>query len=78
MIRIRLARHGSKHRPVYWVVLADARSPRDGKFLCKLGFYNPLRSEVSLDLGQIEHYQARGAQISKTVSHLLKQYIKNT
>jgi small subunit ribosomal protein S16 len=69
-VTIRLARHGAKKRPFYRIVAADSESPRDGKFLEKLGTYNPLRTpaEVKLDLERIE----QGATASDTVRNLFK------
>ena len=49
-VKIRLQRHGSKKRPFYFIVVADARSPRDGKFIQKLGTYNPLTTPATVQL----------------------------
>jgi small subunit ribosomal protein S16 len=72
-VRIRLKRMGAKKRPFYRVIVADARSPRDGRFIATLGTYNPLKdpAEVRLDAEQVRLWLARGAQPSDPVRHLL-------
>ena len=74
--RIRLARAGAKKRPFYKMVVADARSPRDGKFIEKLGTYNPLLAKdnaerVVLKNDRIEYWLSQGAQASERVTKLL-------
>ena len=76
MVRIRLARGGAKKRPYYRIVAADARSPRDGRFLEKLGSYNPmLKSDdpnrVVLREERIRYWLGQGAQISDRVHRFL-------
>ena len=76
-IKIRLARAGSKKRPFYRVVAADSRMPRDGRFIEKLGTYNPLLSKddsnrVKLDLERIKEWLSKGAQTSDRISRLLE------
>lgn len=76
MVKIRLARGGRKNRPVYTIVAADVRSPRDGKFLEKLGQYNPLAKDKmlnSVNQEGIKKWLSQGAQISTTVHSLLKR-----
>jgi small subunit ribosomal protein S16 len=72
--RIRLARVGSKKNPVYRVVVADSRSPRDGKFIEIIGRYNPQSdpSVIDLDEAKVKDWIAKGAQPSETVRRLLK------
>jgi small subunit ribosomal protein S16 len=72
--RIRLARIGSKKNPVYRVVVADSRSPRDGKFIEIIGRYNPQTdpSTIELDEDKIRDWLSKGAQPSQTVQRLLK------
>ncbi|HEU4448808.1 MAG TPA: 30S ribosomal protein S16 [Gaiellaceae bacterium] len=72
--RIRLARVGSKKNPIYRVVVADARSPRDGRFIEIVGRYNPQTqpSTIQLDEEKIRDWIAKGAQPSDTVRRLLK------
>ena len=75
--RIRLARVGSKKNPVYRVVVADSRSPRDGKFIEIVGRYNPQHepSLIELDEEKVRGWLEKGAQPTDTVARLLK--IKN-
>lgn len=72
-VKIRLARHGSKKRPYYRVVVADGRMPRDGRHIDEVGRYNPLTSPktITLDLEKIDEWVAKGAQPSSAVSHLI-------
>ena len=73
-VRMRLARVGSKKNPIYRVVVADSRAPRDGKFLEIVGRYNPQTepSTIDLDEGKVTEWLAKGAQPSEAVSRLLK------
>ncbi len=81
MVVIRLARGGAKNRPYYNVVVADSRARRDGRFIERLGFYNPVASEgaesLRLDLERIKHWAGQGAQLSDTVARLVKQQGKS-
>jgi small subunit ribosomal protein S16 len=72
--RIRLARIGSKKNPVYRVVVADSRSPRDGKFIEIVGRYNPQTnpSTIELDEAKVKDWISKGAQPSDSVQKLLK------
>lgn len=74
-VSIRLRREGAKNRPYYKVVVADSRSPRDGKFIEIIGTYDPkVKGENStLNIDRAEHWMARGAQPSDTVRSLLKK-----
>ncbi|MGO4765895.1 30S ribosomal protein S16 [Cupriavidus sp. 2KB_3] len=80
MVVIRLARGGSKKRPFFNIVAADSRNRRDGRFIERVGFYNPLASgkEESLRLVQdrLTYWQGVGAQLSPTVARLVKQAAK--
>ena len=72
-VHIRLARHGSKKRPFYRVVVADQRNSRDGRFLEHIGSFDPnLESGLSLDLARVNHWKSQGAQPSDTVARLIK------
>lgn len=73
-VKIRLARVGSKKNPVYRVVVADARSPRDGKFLEIVGRYNPQTtpSTIELDAEKVRDWISKGAQPTDPVKRLLK------
>ncbi len=72
--RIRLARVGSKKNPIYRVVVADGRSPRDGRFIEIVGRYNPQTdpSTIDLDQAKIDEWISKGAQPSNTVKRLMK------
>jgi small subunit ribosomal protein S16 len=72
--RIRLARVGSKKNPIYRVVVADGRSPRDGRFIEIVGRYNPQTdpSTIDLDQAKIDEWISKGAQPSDTVKRLMK------
>ncbi len=74
-VSIRLRREGAKNRPYYKVVVADKRSPRDGKFLEMIGSYDPKKpgNNSILDLDRAEFWIARGAQPSDTVRSLIKK-----
>ena len=77
MVVIRLSRGGSKNRPYYNVVVADSRSRRDGRFIERLGFHNPVAPEgveaTRIDMARVEHWVNNGAKLSDTVSRLVKQ-----
>ena len=74
-VSIRLRREGAKNRPYYKVVVADSRSPRDGKFIELIGTYDPKKPEhnSTLKLDRIDHWIALGAQPSDTVRSLIKK-----
>lgn len=78
MLAIRLSRGGSKKRPFYHVVATDSRNARDGRFIERLGFFNPIargqEETLRLDLERIEYWQKNGAQLSDRVKSLIKQY----
>jgi small subunit ribosomal protein S16 len=81
MVVIRLARGGAKKRPFYNVVVADSRNRRDGRFIERVGFYNPIAGEseeaVRLSLDRITYWQQRGARMSETVAGLVKRSAKS-
>lgn len=76
MVTIRLARAGAKKRPFYQVVVADSRNPRDGRFIERVGFFNPIASgqaeTMRLDLDRINHWIGLGASVSDRVATLIK------
>ena len=74
-VKIRLARHGAKKRPYYRVVVADARAPRDGRFIEEVGRYNPCvePAMVKLDMEKVDDWMKKGAQPTDTVSRLIDQ-----
>ncbi|WP_160212529.1 30S ribosomal protein S16 [Adlercreutzia aquisgranensis] len=78
-VKIRLARHGAKKRPYYRIVVANASSPRDGRFIDEVGRYNPIADPavVSFDLEKVDRWIANGAQPTDTVASLLKRYREN-
>lgn len=76
-MKIRLARGGSKKRPFYRIVAADSRMPRDGRFIEKLGTYNPLlpkdsEDRVKMDLERVQYWLGQGAQTTDRVSRMLE------
>jgi small subunit ribosomal protein S16 len=77
MVIIRLARGGAKKRPFYNMVVADSRNRRDGRFIERVGFYDPRASEgqesLRVNLDRISFWQGNGAQLSETVARLVKQ-----
>jgi len=74
-VKIRLKRMGAKKTPHYRVVVADSRSPRDGRFIEEIGYYNPLSdpAEVKIDVEKAQAWLKRGAQPTDTVRALLKK-----
>lgn len=74
-VKIRLARHGAKKRPFYRIVAADSECPRDGKFLEKLGTYNPVKEpvEVTVNLERVKYWLDQGAITTNTVRTILKK-----
>jgi small subunit ribosomal protein S16 len=77
MVVIRLARGGSKKRPFYNIVAADSRNRRDGRFIERVGFYNPVASgaeePLRIAVDRLTYWQQNGAQLSPTVARLVKQ-----
>jgi small subunit ribosomal protein S16 len=77
MVVIRLARGGAKKRPFFNIVVADSRNRRDGRFIERVGFYNPIAGEreeaLRLALDRVEHWKHRGAKLSDTVAGLVKR-----
>jgi small subunit ribosomal protein S16 len=75
-VRIRLKRIGTKNRPVFRIVVADGRSPRDGRFIEELGTYNPQQKgndNVTLDLERAQYWLGKGAQPTETAASLIKR-----
>ena len=74
-VRIRLRRVGTKNVPAYRIVVADGRSPRDGRFIENIGTYNPQKAENNfrVDLERAKYWVSKGAQPSNTVRSLLKK-----
>ena len=76
MVKIRLSRAGANKRPFYHLVVTDSRNKRDGRYIERLGFYNPLgkgkEEDIRVDLDRVQFWVERGAQISDRVKKLLK------
>ncbi|MDH3451635.1 MAG: 30S ribosomal protein S16 [Gammaproteobacteria bacterium] len=80
MVTIRLSRGGAKKRPFYQVVVTDSRNRRDGRYLEKIGFFNPIASgreeRLRLDLERVDYWSGHGARLSERVASLVKEYRK--
>lgn len=80
MVTIRLARGGSKKRPFYYITVSDSRNARDGRFIERVGFFNPVATggEVRLNVDQerVAYWKSQGAQVSDRVTSLLKEAAK--
>lgn len=80
MVTIRLQRGGAKKRPYYQVVVADSRYARDGRFIERVGFFNPMASgqadKLNLELERIQHWVGQGASVSDRVAKLIKDASK--
>lgn len=76
MVTIRLARGGAKKRPFYQVVVTDSRNPRDGRFIERIGFFNPIAAggeqRLRLDAERLQYWLTAGAQPSERVAQLIK------
>lgn len=77
-VKIRMRRVGAKNAPVFRIVVADSRSPRDGKFIEQLGTYQPLKKgdNVTMDLERAKYWLSKGAQPSETVASFIKKASK--
>ncbi len=75
MVKIRLKRLGAKNSPAYRIVVADARSPRDGRFIEEVGSYSPLRQapNFTLKLDRVEYWLSKGAQPTETVASFIRE-----
>ena len=77
MVSIRLSRAGSNRRPFYHLTVADSRHPRDGRFIERVGFFNPIargqEQRLQIDQERIDHWLARGARVSPRVASLIKE-----
>ena len=80
MVVIRLSRGGAKNRPFYNIVVADSRNPRDGRFVERVGFYNPLAKDgeeaIRIAMDRLTYWQGKGAQASDTVMRLIRTHGK--
>ena len=81
MVKIRLARSGAKKRPFYHVVVTDQRNARDGRYIERLGFFNPVavggETPLRINIERVEYWQGQGAQASERVMGLVKQLTKH-
>lgn len=73
MLKIRLSRQGKKNKPSYRLVVIDSKKPRQGEAIESLGFFNPISNELQVDLPRVEHWVRKGAQLTDTVSALIKK-----
>ncbi len=77
MVTIRLSRGGAKKRPFYQLTVADSRNARDGRFIERIGFFNPTargqEERLRLDLERVEYWTGKGAQLSERVAQLVKE-----
>ncbi len=77
MVTIRLSRGGAKKRPFYHVVVTDSRNRRDGRYIERVGFFNPIATggevRLNIDVERIQHWLGKGAQTSDRVAKLLKE-----
>ncbi|WAK02956.1 30S ribosomal protein S16 [Methylobacter sp. YRD-M1] len=82
MVTIRLARSGAKNRPFYHVIVTDSRNSRDGRYIERVGFFNPIargnEEKLRLDCARVEYWTANGAQPSDRVAKLIKDAQKAT
>ena len=80
MVSIRLSRAGAKKRPFYHLVVTDSRNRRDGRYIERLGFFNPVgkknEENIRIDLGRVDYWIGQGAQPSERVNSLLKAHRK--
>lgn len=80
MVTIRLSRGGSKKRPFYQIVVTDSRNPRDGRFIERVGFFNPIATgnaeRIRIDLDRVNVWLATGASLSDRVASLVKEVKK--
>ncbi len=80
MVILRLSRGGAKNRPFYNLVATDSRNRRDGRFIERVGFYNPVASgndeKLRISLDRVKHWQGVGAQLSPAVARLVKEFTK--
>lgn len=82
MVVIRLSRTGAKRRPFYKITVADSRNARDGRFIERVGFFNPIASgqeeALRVDIERVDYWIGKGAQPTDRVKQLLRQYRRQT
>ncbi len=74
MLAIRLTRFGKTHRPFYRIIIKEKRSKRDGKYIDRIGYYDPFTKETKIDIDKYDYWLKRGAQPSETVKNLIKKF----
>ncbi|MEN8106374.1 MAG: 30S ribosomal protein S16 [Pseudomonadota bacterium] len=78
MVTIRMSRGGAKKRPFYHIVVTDSRNKRDGRYIERIGFFNPIakgqEERLRIDTERADYWSSKGAQISDRVTKLLKEY----
>ena len=78
MVTIRMSRGGAKKRPFYHIVVTDSRNKRDGRYIERIGFFNPIATgqeeRLRIDTERADYWSSKGAQISDRVTKLLKEY----
>jgi small subunit ribosomal protein S16 len=81
MVTIRMSRGGAKKRPFYHIVVTDSRRSRDGRYIERIGFFNPIATggeeRLRIDTERTEYWSSKGAQVSARVTRLLKDYRKS-
>jgi small subunit ribosomal protein S16 len=82
MVTIRLTRAGAKKRPFYHIIVTDSRNKRDGRYIERLGFFNPIASadetELEFDRARVEYWLSKGARASDRVAKLIRQDLRTT
>ncbi|HEY9036093.1 MAG TPA: 30S ribosomal protein S16 [Pseudomonadales bacterium] len=77
MVTIRLARGGAKKRPFYYITVTDSRNPRDGRFIERVGFFNPVargqEERLKVDIERVDYWAGQGAQLSDRVEQLVQE-----
>jgi len=78
MVTIRLARAGAKKRPFYHIVVTDSRNKRDGRYIERVGYFNPIAAgqekKLEIDTGRVDYWKSNGAKTSDRVAKLLKDF----
>jgi len=72
-VKIRLMRFGKKKQPTYRIVVTDQRNARNGEYIEKVGFYNPIKGEIKIEKEKIDLWVKKGAQLAESVKNLLKK-----
>jgi small subunit ribosomal protein S16 len=73
MVKLRLRRTGTRNKACFRIVAADARSPRDGRFIEVIGYYDPRHEDEKIDLERADYWLSNGAQASQTVGHIISR-----